>query len=370
MIDFETKEIRERRKKITYNADFDVRLTFYYDETNNPRKFSLKKEGFNSDFISNFVLGGLVHEGKAPNVQDFIDSLNLQRNIKEIKFKHIAKGNFLDCLRSDKLKLYLDFIKGSNLYVHYSNINILYWSIVDIVDSVFADYEKIDPTLVNYIKNELYKFSMSNIREIHDLFFKFGYPNIKSNQMVAFVVSLIGLFDNYNDNNQENFGLEYLRQMLKEIGENDSLPFIMNEEDCTLIKNFSQFYLRPIYLFLNSNHIFDNEDTIIEILKGYRLLSEGEEIKNYSFVDSKSNQLIQLSDVFVGLFGKLKTYLNIQSKNDLNNDLKSLDDNQKESLNSLFYIIYRSEKKNVGFLHNIEGLGEIEKMNIIFKFLY
>ena len=96
--------------------DFDGAYTFYYDETNNIRKFYVREFDFNSAFTENFVLGGLVHEGSAPDVLPLIDSFKLQSTIKEVKFKHIAKGNFLDCLQSPKLNLFLKFIKNSKLY--------------------------------------------------------------------------------------------------------------------------------------------------------------------------------------------------------------------------------------------------------------
>ena len=141
MSDFEIGEIRKFTKMLAPTADFDAVLSFYYDETNNIRKFYVRETDFNSSFIANFVLGGLVHEGEAPDVTSLIESFKLQKTTKEVKFKHIAKGDFLNCLKSEKLKLFLQFIKGSKLYVHYSNLNILYWAIVDIVDSAIANSE-------------------------------------------------------------------------------------------------------------------------------------------------------------------------------------------------------------------------------------
>lgn len=37
--------------------------TFYYDETNNIRKFHLVEDGFNVSDPGNFVLGGILHKG-------------------------------------------------------------------------------------------------------------------------------------------------------------------------------------------------------------------------------------------------------------------------------------------------------------------
>ena len=130
MIDFEISQIRQFTKMLAPTADFETPFTFYYDETNNIKKFYVRENDFNYTFTANFVLGGLVHKGQAPNVLPLIDSFKQQRSAKEVKFKHIANGDFLDCLKSEKLKLFLQFVKESNLYVHYSSLNILYWSIV------------------------------------------------------------------------------------------------------------------------------------------------------------------------------------------------------------------------------------------------
>lgn len=116
-------EIREYTKERVPSADFDGVYTFYYDETNNAGKFYVRELGFNSPFADNFVLGGIVHEGLPPDdVQSLIDGFLLQDSVKEVKFKHIAKGSFLDCMRSHKLHRFLTYINSSNLYIHYSSV--------------------------------------------------------------------------------------------------------------------------------------------------------------------------------------------------------------------------------------------------------
>src|SRR5690606_35392581 len=121
---------------------------------------------FNYTFTANFVLGGLLHEGAVPDVQPLIDSFKLQKTVKEVKFKHIAFGDFLDCLKSQKLNLFFRFLKESNLYVHYSSLNILYWSVVDIVDSAIMNSDtvmQLGSGFDNHLKNDLYKLCRHEI---------------------------------------------------------------------------------------------------------------------------------------------------------------------------------------------------------------
>lgn len=368
MIDFEISQVRQFTKMLEPSADFETPFTFYYDETNNIKKFYVRENDFNYTFTANFVLGGLLHLGQAPNVKPLIDSFKLQMTAKEVKFKHIANGDFLNCLKSEKLKLFLQFVKDSNLFVHYSSLNILYWSIVDIVDSAIMSSEsakQLGSQFANHLKNDLYKLSRLEIDSVIQLFYKFEYPNIKNESVIPFVEELVSLFDGYIETAKYHFGLESLRQILKEAKKKGSLPFIMDEEDFILLNDLSQFYLRPIYLFKNSSHIFDNEDSISETLKEYRILDDSEEFKNYTFVDSQDNLLVQLSDVFVGIMGKLTNYLNTSSREKIDTDLSSLSDIQKINIGLLMNVIDKSHNTNIGFIHNTDSYEEMSKMDKI-----
>ncbi|RXG18306.1 hypothetical protein DSM03_101988 [Leeuwenhoekiella aestuarii] len=370
MIDFEISEVRKFTKMMAPTADFDSTFTFYYDETNNIKKFYVRENDFNYTFTANFILGGLAHEGNAPDVQSLIDSFKLQKTATEVKFKHIAKGTFLDCLKSNKLTLFFDFTLNSNLFVHYSSLNILYWAIVDIVDSAVANSEaamKAGPQFINQLKNDLYKLSRLEIDSVIALFFNFEYPNIKKEKVIPFIEALTSLFEPYLETQEFHFGLESLRQILKKAKKKGSLPFVMDEEDYILLKDLSQFYLRPIYLFKNSTHIFDNEDSISETLQEFKILDGEQEINNYSFVDSKTSQLIQLSDVFVGIMGKLSNYLNTHSREEIETDFNSLTETQMQNVDLLIDLIDKSHNKNVAFLHSTDSNEAMSKMNKIRK---
>ena len=141
----------------------------------------------------------------------------------------------------------------------------------------------------------------------------------------------------------------------------------MDEDDYILLKDLSHFYLRPIYLFKNSTHIFDNEDSISETVNDYKILDEGVEVKNYTFVDSQTNQLIQLSDVFVGILGKLTNYLNTSSREIIDAEIGALSDIQQTNIDLLINVIDKSHNKNIGFIHNTDSYEEMSKMDRIRK---
>jgi hypothetical protein len=368
MMDIQVAEIRKFTKMLAPTADFDTQFTFYYDETNNIKKFSVREKDFNCSFTSNFILGGLVHEGTAPNIQSLFEGLNLQKTVKEAKLNHIAKGDFLDCLTSNKLKFFLNYLLESQLYVHYSSLNILYWSLVDIVDSAMANSEvaqQLGMEFANHLKNDLYKLSRLKIDSVIDLFYKFKYPNIKQNSVIYFVEELTSLFHDYIDRPEYHVSLESLRQILKAATRKESLPFIMDEEDHILIKDLSQFYLRPVYLFKYSTHFFDNEDTIADTINSYRIMDGNCVLTNYSFIDSHSSQFIQASDILVGLIGKLSTYLNTSSRQKIKHDIAKFTDIQEANLDLLLDLIDKSHRKNIGFLHSTDSYEEMSKMEKI-----
>lgn len=368
MKEINIQQVREWTRLLAPGADFDSPFVFYYDETNNIRKFYVRQNDFNATFTANFVLGGLLHRGLPPDVQPLIDQFRLQASVKEIKLKHLARGEFLECLESEKLTTFFQFILRSNLYVHYSSLNILYWALVDIVDSAIANSEvsqELGPGFGQHLKNDLYKLCRLEINSVVDLFYAYGYPNIKADQITPFIADLTGLFDEYIDSIEFHFGLESLRQILKESDRKGSLPFVMDEEDHILLKDLSQFYLRPIYLFKNSTHIFDNEESIADIIRDYKIFDGDDVIRNYSFVDSQTNRLVQLSDVFVGLLGKLHNYLNTSSPDKIETDIIALTALQNTNIDLLLDVIDKSANENIAFLHATDSYEELAKMNVI-----
>jgi len=47
MIDYEISDLRKFTKMVAPTADFDGAYTFYYDETNNIKKFYVRENDFN-----------------------------------------------------------------------------------------------------------------------------------------------------------------------------------------------------------------------------------------------------------------------------------------------------------------------------------
>lgn len=366
-MNFETKDIRLMNKELFNLTGLDDELNFFYDETNNIRKYYLKEDKFNESIKTNFILGGIVLENEQEvDVKSLFDSFGLQKNVNEVKLKNIAKGDFFKCLESIHLQSIFNFLSVNNIFIHYSSLNFLYFSTVDIIDSLIEstgiDYH---PYYKRALKNDLYICIKNNIDKFIPIFFEYEYPNIKESKVVSFIEKLIEIFTN----EPQNKGNKTILMLLEKSMETKNLFFIMNETNHSLIQNFSQFYSRTIYLFTNSKHYFDKEDSIEPLIDELNLTYENSKLENYSFVDSKDNKLIQLSDIVIGLIGKFYNYINENSIESLSDSLEDLNDVQKNTLKLFYKVLLDSENRNKAYIFLTISNDEFQKLNLIKNYI-
>jgi len=331
---------------------------FFYDESNNIRKLWLAENDFNAPVDSDFVLGGVMNFGTTctANVDELKNELCLQKSAKEMKFKHISHSkDFLGCLSEPKVKTFLAWLYQSDLYVHSSNINNLYWAIVDIVDTI----EERGYIPFNFqMKNELYKVARSHYDDFYQLLVQNNYPNIAAENFKSFYQSIIELVDAMAY--ELPFELEFLRQGLKSASKQSDLVFLQDNPDRTVIDSYFHFYLRPIGVLSSAQHVFDNEYQIQEQFNKYELLYNDKKADNYCFVNSVDNPFIQVSDCIVGLLGKYYTYINGIDIDGAYKMLNTITSEQEQTLKLLAQIIYKSEKYSKLLLHSTESIEERE----------
>ena len=125
---------------------FEEEMTFYYDDSGNCRKFSLTDAGFNNTdaLKGDFVLAGVAHEGRSfdIDVPSLYAALDYKEGQKELKFKHLFHNSkdFQSFIGSKRATGFLEWLIRSGLYIHYSALNNLYYSLVDIVDSLWETH--------------------------------------------------------------------------------------------------------------------------------------------------------------------------------------------------------------------------------------
>ncbi|WP_405198850.1 DUF3800 domain-containing protein [Christiangramia sp. LLG6405-1] len=364
-MDFPVNEIRDGQKQLAPHINFDEEYHFFYDESNNPRKLYTRETDFNTSITGSFVLGGIVDNGIVFNFEELWNSLQLQKNTKELKFKHLASGDFINCLKSRKLNIFLKFIDDEDILVHLSCINLLYYSIVDIVDSALMNRKELfelGPQFIAELKDIMHQVLRENLDETRALFFKYNYPNISNEDIPEFIKEIINITNYKNRNIKNQKSLKILKETLDFSGDKQKMPFLGGEKNNMLIEEFYQFYIKQIYMFKNSYHTFDNEDAIQKIIGKFRLIDGKRILENYTFKDSQSDIMIQLSDIIVALTSKYKIFINNHSEELIRLEFEKLSDLQRDNLKLYTKIISKSDKYNPGFFHHITGITEVNRM--------
>lgn len=288
-------------------SDIDMSLMLYYDETNNIKKFKLNEEKhkFNAPADAIFVLGGIEGEG-AVKIEDLKTLFKLQDSVHEIKSHNIYNGGLADCLKSERLEIFLDLLIDKNWHIHFISLNVLYWSIVDILDSIDGFASQVPPNNFMF-KSLFYRIMKSDLTGFFNLVLKYRYPNIDSQDIPAFIEDLIHICDTYKDASHEAEVkqscislIEWLQKALLQ----KELVFIQDEEELIMLKELTIIYRSEISTWINSRLIMDNEIDVIYELRKNPISINGNNLNNYIFVDSKMDTMVQLSDVAVGIISR------------------------------------------------------------------
>jgi len=368
----DTGKLRQFAKQTAEGADFDAAYTFFYDETNNVRKFHVKKGTFNADPTANFVLGGFILIGERPAKFDFFAGTGLEdQGLPEIKFTHIAWGNFETCLKSKRLNAFFINASKFNLLFHLAGLNLFYYSLVDIVDSALLGSNSDQFHLSPGLKDCLYVACKQNITQVVQVFYQYGYPAIRSEELKNFVTEILAILEPLKGHGKFGLCIQTLMMFLKSAAKNNSLPFIESSEEenqeyaHVLIDSMLASYQRPVYMFPNSHHYFDNESEIVEKINNNPLHHEGKELTNYTFADSTSDVLIQASDIIVGLTGKFYKFLNERSQDEIKDAVTNMNAIQLDNLDYFLGWIERSIQINPGLINYVDAFEERSKVTFI-----
>ncbi len=345
---------------------FNEEMTFYYDESGNCRKFSLSETGFNDKnaLKGDFVLAGVAHEGVSFDIDipALYSALDYKEGQKELKFKHLYHNSedFISFIGSKRATEFLNWLNQSGLYIHYSAMNNLYYSLVDIVDSLWETH----PQCIMYmqeIKGALYDFVIDHQDEVIDIFIRHTYPDVKVAS--GFCEELCSLIWQYNDDSEYDpgFFLELFRQMMKAAGKLDQMILVQDNEPFLLIQEYYLFYLERCEIFSKSKHIFDEEQTVQKQLSEIELYEDGTLIKNWQFVKSHENIYIQVSDLIAGLLRKLFMFLDGKSRKEIVSIALMLNDKQVENFTNLWMLISKSDEKSSLFINNVNSTKNVQE---------
>jgi len=347
----------------------DIPYLMHYDETNNVRRLLVTPRGLNVGRPEPFVLGGIAQRPPC-GVLDYPglrSALKIQKTTKELKLMHLGKGDFIQLLGSGKVELFLGWLHDQGLFVHYSVLDPLYWSIVDIIDSIIVAERDIQlMAIAVQLKDDLYRVLRQDVRMTADLFQRHSYPNVGRQQSTKFVEELLEALDD-GRHLMGDFNFQMLKGVLQLALSLESLPFLEDEKPNVLIDRFGGFYIERICLFKNSEHILDTEPTVRAQLTE-RTFMDGERVlQNYRFADSQDEPGVQISDVVIGLLGKCFSYLNKTGQEDLLRARACLSPVQRASLEALATLLDRSADENAAFAHCTLSLEDQRRAAIFLR---
>jgi hypothetical protein len=356
-------EMRDPTIQLHGLTKVDDEYTLYYDETNNIRRLYVTPHGFNVREPMCFVLGGIAHGGP-PRPLDIVglrNAVRLQPSAKEVKLEYLGKGSFLQILASEKIEIYLRWLLDHGLFIHYQATDPLYWSTVDIIDSIITDTSlaHLQP-FHQLLKDDLFTVVRLDVDQVAELYHRYSYPNIGRAQRSNFIAELRNWLDMRAELLLET-NFQVLKGVLEAGARIKALPYLEDETPNTLIESFSGFFIDRICLFKNASHILDVEEVIKARLEAMTFRDGDRVVHNYRFVDSTAESGVQVSDPLVGLLGKFLSYVRRTHLNELVTARRTLTSSQCDNLSALEELMDRAHAETPAFIQHIMSLTDIER---------
>lgn len=336
---------------------------FYYDETGNVRKFRLTENGVNAKegIANDFILGGVLYKGDYTSCDLDLLYDELKIRAPEIKFKTLAGrgSDFWTAIGKKPIHQFLTWLESSGLYVHYATLNNMYYSIVDMVDSLFVTQPQFNfgSEWVQVLKASWHRFIVAHLDEILAIFYRYDYPSLVKGDIKDFCYELSDLIQSYDE---DDFYLENFRQLLKTNGRRGELLFVEDNTPGLLVEEYSGLRTGRCALYKNSMHYFDEEAEAESSLEDMPFTMNGGKLNNYQFIDSKAERLIQVSDVWVGLLGRLFFMLDESTPSTIKSKMESLNTEQKECIRIINSLIDRAESLHRALIQNVNSIEMVQ----------
>lgn len=157
------------------------------------------------------------------------------------------------------------WIDKLSFYIHYTNVNNLFYTLVEIFDSIIK-IDEISEFGYNYFKMKRIFYSMFKEKadELQSLMNKYKYLNIQRKDIEAFCNELLFLLGSRREMKEEE---KFIAGMLARASKSDELVFLHDNNDYIMQENYAEFYADPIRKYQRSTHIFDEEEAIQDVVK-------------------------------------------------------------------------------------------------------
>lgn len=350
--------------------------TFYFDETNNIRKGII---GFENDNVDNleklfFVMGG-ISTSKKIDFSKLFDFVEIEKEIKEVKFRTFLKGkhDFLSILKSEKLEKLFLFLINNDVHIHFQTQHYLHFALIDILDSLIEEQDANQHAAFLYyreLQSDMTEVIFGDYQRAHSFLCKYEFPNVPEEKCKDFIKDLYDLYlDNlsfYDLDSIENFTKELLRQIIKAKLDKNNLVFLSGNKPFVICDGVEINYLIRM-LEINDYKYFDFETTVEKYLK---TMDSDYKLKlKMDFLDSKQSREIQISDVICGFVSKLYNFLQCNNDIEIIKKIKGIDVNstQFKTLDLFFTLMEKSEKLTPIMFKKINPLFIDKRFDFLFS---
>ena len=345
--------------------NWDLPLRMYYDETNNIRRLTLSQAGASAPTDRAFTLAGVAlkpHQA-ITGWADLRRELRIQTSALEVKFEHLAPSDYEGALAARKLSGLLAWLVDNDYLIHYSVLDVLYWSVLDIVETLMPDERLFVTPFHLELKNELYVTVCIDPPAFMSLLHGFNYPNVGSGDVGAFLEAVLEFLEQEAPEDR-NLAATILKQTLRHAARipDIELPFLQGNKPGELIDNFSMHFVQPVCHFKNGSHVFDRETYVEKALQNLEIV-DGQRRLDYRFADSESEIGVQIADVVAGLLGRQFTYVQQHTLPELLRRKAGYSENQRCTLRLLRALIDRSDAFSDALLHSLLPLDTVFKNN-------
>ncbi|TWB38022.1 DUF3800 domain-containing protein [Nitrospirillum pindoramense] len=348
----------EMLKMVAAKRNLFAPLKIFYDESENFRKVRLTENGFNVDISKAFVLAGIaLQPGQAvPDEATVRSKLMMQSNMAEIKFEYVANGTYENILKSRKLEAFLRHLVDHKIIIHYSVVDMLHWTLVDIIDNTVGPHWE--------LKNELFRAAIQSNGKIIDLLYRYEFPVILEGKTRTFLSELreiLSGLQQYPQNSDAFLLLSTLDMIIENPDVEDCLYSTGTKYE--VVGGLSSHYFHCVYKFPKATHLFDREVEVEDALSGVEVQESGNPVQ-FSFHDSTSEFGIQIADVIAGLFSKHFTYLRSLPISEIRRRKLKFFSTQNRNLALMKKLIDYSDAISDGTCHAILPLDTVRKNNL------
>jgi len=305
-------------------------------------------------------------------------ALKASKNLDEVKFVNVATGDFDSCLKSPLIGPMLRWVIDSDLYLHFFNINLEYWSFIDIIDDCLlwclrddVDFGIKSLDEPDELKDGLYRVIRMDRPSFLDLMLNFGYPNLagKTSEFVEELAMYVRgiLVSPAHQCELEEVGLvesiARLCELLEACSGIDDMTLVQEDEEGVLVDAFTKFFGYTAAFREKDNLVMDMEARVKEYLdaRSDHIPGSG----NIKFVDSKTEPLIQLSDVLTGLLARFLQFVDEHSHEFLGEWLGRLNRWQVQNLDLLRQLIDKSDDRDPMLLFRLVSDSEKSKFALV-----